>query len=378
MSFSMLSARAPVAASKHLPSDSQTAIQDKFAIQEEFCRTLYLERRRSERSNKPLLLVLLDGEAISDVQSRIETLAAIGVNLHSSIRETDKLGWYKAASVLGVLCSDLPGGDRNIIHTLIGKISNEVSASVEPRLAEMIQIAVYLFPNPFHPETDCDDFTLYPEFTRKAGLRRMQVLLKRAIDVVGSFVALLLLSPLFLIIGIAIKCSSAGPAFFRQERVGQYGKRFTFLKFRSMYANSDPAPHRQYINQFINNNAPANNGVYKLTNDRRVTPLGRVLRKTSLDELPQFLNVLLGSMSLVGPRPPLPYESESYAAWHRRRIIEAKPGITGLWQVSGRSRTSFDEMVRLDLKYVRQRSLWLDLKILLQTPWAVLSGGGAY
>ena len=118
--------------------------------------------------------------------------------------------------------------------------------------------------------------------------------------------------------------------------------------------------------------------VYKLTSDPRVTPLGRFLRKTSLDELPQFVNVLRGDMSLVGPRPPIPYEFACYAPWHRRRLLEVAPGITGLWQVTGRSRTTFDDMVRLDLAYVRRQSLWLDLKILLKTPLAVVSGGGAY
>ena len=118
--------------------------------------------------------------------------------------------------------------------------------------------------------------------------------------------------------------------------------------------------------------------MFKITDDPRVTPVGRFLRRTSLDELPQFLNVLLGEMSLVGPRPPLPYEVEAYDVWHRRRLLEARPGITGLWQVNGRSRTKFDDMVRLDLQYARKQSLWLDLKILLRTPAAVVSGDGAY
>jgi lipopolysaccharide/colanic/teichoic acid biosynthesis glycosyltransferase len=118
--------------------------------------------------------------------------------------------------------------------------------------------------------------------------------------------------------------------------------------------------------------------IYKIVNDPRVTPIGRVLRRSSLDELPQFFNVLKGDMSLVGPRPPLPYEFERYSAWHRRRVLEVKPGLTGLWQVYGRSRTNFDEMVRLDLQYARQWSLWLDLKILLKTPVVVIFGTGAY
>jgi len=158
-------------------------------------------------------------------------------------------------------------------------------------------------------------------------------------------------------------------------------KPFTMLKFRTMYLNADHRPHHEFVSRFIKASGqvhePGKHRFFKLTNDPRVTPVGRVLRKTSLDELPQLWNVLRGDMSLVGPRPPLPYELEQYKPWHRRRVLEAKPGITGLWQVAGRSRMTFDEMVRLDLRYARTRSLWNDLKILLATPAAVISGKGA-
>jgi lipopolysaccharide/colanic/teichoic acid biosynthesis glycosyltransferase len=154
------------------------------------------------------------------------------------------------------------------------------------------------------------------------------------------------------------------------------------LKFRTMHIGVDDRVHRDYVSSFIKGagqiQGSGQNGFFKLTNDRRVTPLGRLLRKTSLDELPQLWNVLRGDMSLVGPRPPIPYELEQYAPWHRRRVLEAKPGITGLWQVTGRSRTTFDEMVRLDLRYIGTRSLWTDIKILLATPAAALLGKGAY
>jgi lipopolysaccharide/colanic/teichoic acid biosynthesis glycosyltransferase len=182
---------------------------------------------------------------------------------------------------------------------------------------------------------------------------------------------------------MAIKLTSKGPVFFRQQRLGQYGRGFTFLKFRSMHPDSDPSIHREYVKRFIGNGAaekpaaePA--ATYKLTVDPRVTPIGRFLRRTSLDELPQFLNVLWGDMSLVGPRPPVPYEVECYSAWHRTRLLAAKPGITGLWQVAGRSRVKFDDMVRMDLRYATSWSLWLDLKILLQTPLAVFTANGAH
>jgi len=150
-----------------------------------------------------------------------------------------------------------------------------------------------------------------------------------------------------------------------------------------MYFNNDPTVHQEYTRSFITNaNVLGQTSVgqpkYKLTADPRVTPLGRFLRRTSLDELPQFLNVLKGEMSLVGPRPPLPYEVAHYRVWHRRRLLEAKPGITGLWQVRGRSRVKFDDMVRMDLRYATSWSIWLDVKILLQTPRAVFFADGAH
>jgi len=154
-----------------------------------------------------------------------------------------------------------------------------------------------------------------------------------------------------------------------------------------MYTGNDPRIHMEYVKRFIGGNvngttngtANGTNGhVYKITKDPRLTVVGSFLRKTSLDELPQFLNVLRGDMSMVGPRPPIPYELENYDIWHRRRLLEVKPGITGLWQVNGRSRLPFDDMVRLDLKYATTWSLWLDLTILVRTPQAVLSGDGAY
>jgi len=162
--------------------------------------------------------------------------------------------------------------------------------------------------------------------------------------------------------------------------MGLNGETFTFLKFRSMYTNSDHNRHKDYIKKLIKEGKDDTDasGVYKLSNDPRITTLGGFLRKTSLDELPQFINVLKGEMSLVGPRPPIPYECELYDIWHRRRLLSVKPGITGLWQVTGRSRTTFDEMVRLDLKYINEWSLWLDIKILLKTPWVILTGKGAY
>ena len=203
--------------------------------------------------------------------------------------------------------------------------------------------------------------------------------MKRSMDIAGSLCALVLTAPLLLVIAIIIRVTSKGPILFRQERVGWTGRRFVILKFRTMYVASDSAIHEQYVERWIEGaigpHLATGTPVYKLSNDPRVTPLGRLLRRTSLDELPQFFNVLTGAMSLVGPRPPIPYEVGRYTARHLQRLA-VKPGITGLWQVGGRSCLTFDDMVRLDITYARTWSLWLDVKILYRTLWVVASGRG--
>ncbi len=187
-----------------------------------------------------------------------------------------------------------------------------------------------------------------------------------------------------LLTALAIKFTSPGPIIFKQIRLGQRGVPFVFYKFRSMLTNTDDRIHREYVTHLIKGNLKEiNQGdqetpLYKIKEDPRVTRVGRIIRKTSIDELPQLFNVLKGDMSLVGPRPPLPYEVEKYQSWHLRRILDAKPGITGLWQVEGRSQTSFDDMVRLDLQYIRNWSPWLDFKILLKTVKVVLKSAGAF
>jgi exopolysaccharide biosynthesis polyprenyl glycosylphosphotransferase len=206
--------------------------------------------------------------------------------------------------------------------------------------------------------------------------------LKRASDIVISTIALLILSPIWLIISLLIKFDSRGAILFKQERVGMDGRIFLCYKFRTMKADADESVHREASLKNIEGLSEANAGnnekpVFgKVKNDARITKIGSVLRRTSLDELPQFLNVLRGEMSIVGARPPIPYEVEEYDIKHRRRL-DMKPGITGLWQVSGRNRLTFEEMVRIDLYYIENWSLWLDLKIILLTLPAVLRGDGA-
>ncbi len=213
---------------------------------------------------------------------------------------------------------------------------------------------------------------------------------KRVMDATLATVALVVLAPVMLVIAALIKLDSAGPVFFKQKRVGARLKRqdgrlfwetvpFYMIKFRSMVPNADESVHQAHIKAFAEGtlaSSNSNGARFKLSNDPRVTRVGRILRRTSLDELPQLFNVLRGEMSLVGPRPVPTYEVAQYQPWHQERLF-ALPGITGLWQVMGRSTVRFDDMVRMDIDYVRKASLWLDIKLILLTIPAVLTGRGA-
>lgn len=210
------------------------------------------------------------------------------------------------------------------------------------------------------------------------GIHGLQRVFKRTFDVLVTSTILLLIWPIMLLIAVAVKLDSAGPVLYRQKRIGEWGQVFSMLKFRSMRVNTDDSAHREYVKKLIQENTSlaGGTGTLKMTDDPRITRVGKFIRRTSLDELPQFFNVLLGEMSLVGPRPPIPYEVEVYQKWHTRRF-EAIPGITGMWQVYGRNRVSFDEMVRMDIDYIERQSIWLDVKLLVQTPLVLLTGRGA-
>lgn len=198
---------------------------------------------------------------------------------------------------------------------------------------------------------------------------------KRCIDIIGSVCGLILLSPLFLFMATLIKTVSPGPVFFVQQRIGRGGKPFNCLKFRTMKVDADSTVHKDYLEKLIGScqkNENHGTAMKKLSHDTRIIKFGNVIRATGLDELPQLINVLLGHMSLVGPRPPIPYEAHQYRYWNNARF-DVTPGLTGLWQVSGKNRLGFNEMVRLDIQYAKNRSLFLDCKILLMTPYAVFS-----
>jgi lipopolysaccharide/colanic/teichoic acid biosynthesis glycosyltransferase len=300
----------------------------------------------------------------------------VAATLNEGIRDTDLCGWYDAPSVVGMIFTHLNHHDRaSVQSTLNQKISASLRTVLEAYEVGKVTITFHFFPEDADKPLHTDE-ALYPDLKNGEKTHLLQRTIKRTIDIAGSLVGLILFSPVFLFAPILIKRSSPGPVFFRQKRLGKFGREFDLLKFRTMHVNNDPTIHQQYVKNLIEGKECGE--VKKITNDPRVTSIGRFLRKTSFDEVPQFLNVLMGQMSLVGPRPPIAYEVAEYRCWHRRRILEIKPGITGLWQVNGRSKTSFDDMVRLDLQYVRTQSLWLDLKIILKTPLSLLSGHGAY
>jgi lipopolysaccharide/colanic/teichoic acid biosynthesis glycosyltransferase len=215
---------------------------------------------------------------------------------------------------------------------------------------------------------------------RSTGQSRTVDVLRRIFDVAFAGALILLLGPILIGVAVAVRLDSHGPAFFRQRRVGHREKEFTLFKFRSMRVDADPRGHREYVTALIKGEdsrpAGGRENLYKLAVDNRITPVGRWIRRWSLDELPQLFNVVRGDMTLVGPRPAIPYEVSEYPAWYRERF-SVKPGLTGYWQVSGRSERTYEEMVRLDIEYVQRRSIGLDLTILLKTPWVVLSRKGA-
>jgi len=331
--------------------------------------------------------MLVHVEEILQTDASERTLSGLASAISDATRETDIAGWYREGAVLGVLFTELGNGNWESMQDYTrSKVFTALRTKVGPGQVDRIHISFLIFPEKWDKTSHnrLGNVKLYVDLFERDEAGKFPRIMKRLMDIVGSIAALILCSPLFVFIGLAIKLSSKGPILFKQERVGRYGSRFTFLKFRSMKCENDPSIHREYVTQFIAGkedragNGHRRDAVYKIQNDPRVTPFGKFLRRTSLDELPQFINVLKGEMSLVGPRPPIPYELEVYQAWHRRRLLEAKPGITGLWQVNGRSRLKFDDMVRLDLQYARTWSLWLDIKILLQTPRAVCFGAGAY
>src|SRR5579864_8008459 len=297
------------------PVGSRTILSE-----EAFHKMIASERKRTERSHKPFLVMLLDLGEERLTNGSSGTLGKILDVLVMSTRETDAVGWYKDGLVVGATFTELDVEERrNILNTMLTRVSNSLQDTLSFEQFSQVSISFHWFPEewghgvPKRPSNP----VFYPDLRSRRNGNSISGRIKRVMDIVGSALALIILSPLFLAIVVAIKLTSKGPVIFRQERLGQFGKSFTFLKFRSMYENNDPTIHEEFMKHVIHGDYEGKDGdngkaVYKMEDDPRISRVGRFLRHTSLDELPQFINVLKGDMSLVGPRPPLAYECQQY------------------------------------------------------------------
>ena len=410
---------------------------------DQFKKRILIEKRRSERldARTSMIILNLGNGRNNSMHSEDATLKHIVKTICSNVRESDGVSLYNDKKIL-VLLPDTDSTHAQLVSTnLINQFKNtsDNSDKKEPVSYNDIDVEILSFPEKQAEEkllTDIiqnkskenqvekevqthsmfktgssniynfkknnyenlnlsissingssiaismiDTLLFNPELLSTFSIF-ISKFIKRVADFIISLSLLIFLSPVLLIIALLIKLTSSGPVLFSQTRIGYKGKHFKFLKFRSMYQNSNDDVHKDYVEKLIQgkdeeiNNGSESNPQFKIKNDPRITWLGKFIRKTSIDELPQLWNVLMGDMSLVGPRPPIPYEVKVYQHWHYRRILEVKPGVTGLWQVSGRNKTTFNEMVRLDINYLENWSLLLDLKILFKTINAVFNAEG--
>ena len=340
---------------------------DRALFDEQLFRdVLQRERSRADRFEESFHLLTVKGV---DSPMALPAWAEITERLTRAKGRTDLVGWMAKGSALGLVVTGGTLDDLARARSLERCVRQHLVANVRPAGEWSVSV-----------ET-CNGSTPASFAPCSESAPRRYLAMKRSLDIAGSLFLLLLFAPVFLLVAILVKATSRGPIIFKQVRIGQSARPFTMFKFRTMRADADYALHQEYVTTFITSTNAVTAGtktpLFKIADDPRVTPIGHSLRRFSLDELPQFWNVLRGDMSLVGPRPPLHYEVDRYKPWHLRRVLEAKPGVTGLWQVTGRSRTTFDDMVRLDLRYARSRSIWMDIKILLATPRAVVTGKGA-
>jgi exopolysaccharide biosynthesis polyprenyl glycosylphosphotransferase len=357
-----------------------------------FLNFLKLERKRSERSRRHFMLVVIGLKGFSRTAERPEIIKDITSILSSTTRDIDIKGWYKHNESIGIIFNEISSHNTDNFQANQQYTLNKVRENLTEYLGlarfDRLEISHQVFPGDFMvlSQSKPGEIDQHLKLLLTPPAKRVAFIIKRMVDIIGSLFAIILFTPVFLLVAALIKLNSKGSVFFKQERVGHYGKKFMFLKFRSMYADNDPSIHKEFVCNLIQGDKAGHvQSVgaqhakdFKIKDDPRVTSIGKFLRKSSIDELPQFVNVLKGDMSLVGPRPPIPYECEEYDIWHRSRVLDMKPGITGLWQVDGRSATSFDDMVRMDIKYIREWSLLLDMKILFKTPLVVLTCKGAY
>ncbi len=382
----------------------------KILEKSEFIELICYERERSERTNSSFSLIHVDlvkinGQAspkfieriIRIISNTVRTTDRIGIIDEHAIRlflpDTQLTGAQAAAVKCKKKLVDFMGEDTALLDFVVSSYpdlptwnDSKIFSNETEGLSTFQSSAQKMEFTPDHQMSDV--ITVDSSHILDLGGIRLrddwQLVIKRLIDIAGALFGIIICAPLMLIIAAAVKITSKGPLLFQQERMGYQGKKFLFLKFRSMYTDNDENLHREYVKKHIQGNhneinmGSEDKPCYKMKNDPRITPLGSILRKSSMDELPQFFNVLMGQMSLVGPRPPIPYELDNYQNWHKKRVLDVKPGITGLWQVTGRSLSTFDEMVRLDLQYSKNWNLWLDFKILFKTFKVVSMGNGAH
>lgn len=349
-------------------------------IQPYFRNMMNFEIRRAERSKSRFLLVLISiDEVILNTIDRI-SMEKFREAFDSITRETDIKGWYREKKTIGIIYTDMATNSRDLVLKKVKDCLKKVFGNTIPKKSF---INTYFYPEDLGKDIanntmDCLD-SLPEHFTRTAS-HLMACAFKRTIDIIGSIVGIIIFSPVFILVPIIIKMTSTGPVFFKQKRVGYNGQTFKMLKFRSMSANNNVSIHQQFMKDFIKNQGSVGGEtkIFKMVKDPRVTPIGQILRKSSLDEIPQFFNILFGEMSLVGPRPAIHYETEEYQAWHKRRFLGVKPGLTGFWQVYGRSTTNFDTMIRMDIHYARNWTPMMDLVLLCKTPFTLFTAKGAY
>jgi exopolysaccharide biosynthesis polyprenyl glycosylphosphotransferase len=338
-----------------------------------------LHHVRKQGYNYKRLLIVGNGRRAAAFINKIQSHPEWGLKILGTIDDEPSRGIKKVkdTEVIGTL-KDLP----EVLHSYaidevifvvprlrLDHIEDAVSACEIEGVKATIAVDLFDLKIARSYQTDIDGIPLITFKTTNA--KEWQLFIKRAMDLVLSGLGIILLSPLLLIVSILIKLTSSGPVLFKQRRVGLNGREFVFFKFRSMYEGTDrKLPELVALNEM-------EGPIFKIKKDPRVTPVGRVLRKFSIDELPQFFNVFVGHMSLIGPRPPLPKEVEQYKSWQRRRL-SMRPGLSCLWQIRGRNNIDFDEWMKLDLEYLDNWSLWLDFKILIKTIPVVLFGIGAY
>jgi lipopolysaccharide/colanic/teichoic acid biosynthesis glycosyltransferase len=338
-----------------------------------FHKVILKERERSDRTGLPVSLFVFEEIRSNEKNGSLRDLVEL---LNVRVRSTDEIGWYDDDRV-GVI---LP-------HTGL-ESAEKFSQNFQELLTRKdfsFKHDIYIYPTPFSNNFyhASDGRFLSPRVTKNDEQQSLfensmnsihpcfpgLPFWKRVLDVLGAVAGLIILSPLLFTIAIFIKIVSPGPALFRQVRIGYRGEHFTLFKFRTMHCDAESSCHERYLEDLIN----TGKRMTKLDDrdDERIIAFGKILRKTFVDELPQLLNVLRGEMSLVGPRPCLPYEAERFLHWQTKRF-DAMPGLTGLWQVNGKNKTTFNEMIRLDIEYARKKSLWLDLSIILKTIPAVI------